>query len=81
MTEGFKSTVVKAVMGSEEVLFHWCMLTAETEDKDAEVVLGMLVDMWITVRGFAFTSQWLEIYNREKKKCLQRSKELRKDIN
>ena len=32
-------------MKSEEVLFHRCMLTAEAEDKDAEVVLGMLVDM------------------------------------
>ena len=52
MTEGFKSTVVKAIMENEEVLFHWCMLTAEAEDKDAEVVFGMLVDMWITVRGF-----------------------------
>ena len=27
MTEGFKSTVVKAIMENEEVLFHWCMLT------------------------------------------------------
>ena len=66
MTEGFKSTVVKAIMENEEVLFHWCMLTAESEDKDAEVVFGMLVDMWITVRGFSFASQWLEVYKREK---------------
>ena len=81
MTEGFKTTVVKAIMESEEVLFHWCMLTAEAEDKDAQVVFGMLIEMWITVRGYSFTSQWLEVYKREKKKCLQRSKALRKDIH
>ena len=62
VTEGFKTTVVNAVMENKEVLFHRCTLTAETEDKDAQVVFGMLVEVWITVRGSSFTSQWLEVY-------------------
>ena len=63
MTEGFKTTMVSAVTENEVVLFHWCMLTAETEDEDARVVFfGMLVDLWITIRGFSFTSSSLEVY-------------------
>ena len=31
----FKKTVMKAVTDNEDVLFHWCMLTAKINDKDA----------------------------------------------
>ena len=61
MTEGFKATVVSAMTESEEVLFHWCVLSAETEEKDAEVVFGMLVDLWITLRGFSFASLYSKL--------------------
>ena len=43
--EGFKTTVVSAVTENKDILFQWCMLTAETEDEDARVVFGMLVHL------------------------------------
>ena len=58
-----------------------CMLTADVSDTDATVVLEMLVKLWIVIRGFSFTSAWLELYKQRKKKSLQRSKALRKDIH
>ena len=81
MTEEFKATVVSAVTESEDVLLHWCILSAETEEKDAKVVFDMIVDLWITVRGFSFASLWVEVYKREKKRGLQHSKALRKEIH
>ena len=57
------------------------MLTAESEDEDAQVVLEMLINLWITIRGFSFAGSWLEMYKQEKKKGLQRSKALRKEIH
>ena len=65
---------------NDKVLFHWCMLTAESEDEDAQVVLEMLINLWITIRGFSFAGSWLEMYKQEKKKGLQCSKALRKEI-
>ena len=62
MTDRFKTTMVRAVTENEEVPFYWCMLTAETEDEDARAVFGMVVDLWITIRGFSFTCSWLEVY-------------------
>ena len=35
---------------NEDVLFHWCMLAAESEETQAQIVFDMLVSMWITVR-------------------------------
>ena len=61
MMDGYKATMVTAVATSDEVLFHWCMLTAESEDEDARVVFDMVVDIWITIRGFSFASSWLEL--------------------
>ena len=79
MSSGSKDRLIAAVK-DDEVLFHWCILTAETDDKDAEVVLDMLTNLWITIRGFSFASSWLEMYKLQKKKSLQCSKALRKEI-
>ena len=56
------------------------MLTAEIEEIHAQTVLDMLVSLWVTIRGFSFASAFIEMYKQEKKKGLQRSKALRKDI-
>lgn len=78
--EGRRERLTDAVSNNDDVLFHWCLLTAESEEAHAQTVFDMLVSMWITVRGFAFASAFVEIYKQEKKKGLQRSKALRKDI-
>lgn len=56
-----KEKIIKAVKESEEVLFHWCLLTAETAGKDAQMALEMIVNLWITIRGFSFAGPWLEL--------------------
>ena len=72
MKDGCKERITTAVKSNDEVLFHWCMLTAESEDKDAQVVLEMLINLWITIRGFSFAGSWLEIYKQEKKKLYEK---------
>ena len=57
------------------------MLTAEIEELHAEIVLDMLVSMWITISEFSFASIFIEMYKLDKKKGLQQSKALRKDIS
>lgn len=56
------------------------MLTADVDEEHAHTVLGMLTDLWMTIWGFAFASSFLEMYKWEKKKGLQRSKALCKEI-
>ena len=71
MKEGFREQVVTAVKKNDEVLFPWCMLTADIDKEHAQTVLDMLTDLWMTIRGFAFASSFLEMYKREKKKGLK----------
>ena len=78
--ERCRERLTTALSSNDEVLFHWCMLTAEIEEIHAQTVLDMLVSLWVTIRGFSFASAFIEMYKQEKKKALQRSKALRKDI-
>ena len=78
--ERCRERLTTALSSNDEILFHWCMLTAEIEEIHAQTVLDMLVSLWVTIRGFSFASAFIEMYKQEKKKALQRSKALRKDI-
>lgn len=47
-----KATVIQAVEKNKEVLFQWCMLTAEARDDDASLLLRMITELYVTIRGF-----------------------------
>ena len=59
----------------------YCMLTAEIEEIHAQTFLDMLVALWVTIRGFSLASTFIEMYKHDKKKGLQRSKSLRKELS
>ena len=71
MKNGFKERITAAVKTNEGVLFHLCMLTANIVEEHAQASLDMLVDLWITIWGYAFASTFLEMYNQGNKKQLQ----------
>lgn len=49
-------------------------------DEDVAELLHAIVDLWITTRGFALTSSWLEQYKLANKKNVKKSKSLRKGL-
>lgn len=72
MSEGYRATVVKAIIKNEDVAFYWCMLTTDISSDNADTLLHMLVELWVTIRGFSFASGWIELYKQENKKhCLK----------
>lgn len=65
---------------SEDVLFHWSMITSTWDNEVALKLMDMIVELWITVSGFSLASAWIEQYKKVMKKTLQKSKPLRKQI-
>ena len=57
------------------------ILTANRSDDVATTILEMVVDLWITVRGFSLAGAWVEEYKITQKKTTQKSKALRKQLN
>ena len=79
-SEGAATELAQKVMQNEDVLFQWCLLTPEFDDAVGKAVLQKITDLYVTTRGFAFTSSCLELYKQVKGKALQRSKGIRKEI-
>lgn len=80
-SEKSKDSLLKAVIGDEDVQCYWHMLALYiTRDEDVAELLHTIVDLWITMRGFALTSSWLEQYKLANKKNVKKSKTLRKGL-
>ena len=74
-------TICGDVLGDEDVLFYWSIVSSDWAKEEAEQLLKMVVDLYVTIRGFAFASAWVEEYKACTKTNLQKSKGLRKKIN
>ena len=48
--------------------------------QNAQTLLELVTDLWITIRGFSYASAWIEKFKAENKKSVQKSKGLRKHI-
>ena len=72
--------VAKIVKDSNDVQFNWSMVAADWEEEEAQALLELVVDLWITIRGFSFASAWIEAFKAEHKKSVQKSKGVRKQL-
>ena len=54
-----------------DVQFNWSMVAADWEEEEAQALLELVVDLWITIRGFSFTSTWIKasVQGRTQKIC------------
>ena len=77
---GSRSMLIQLVHHDEDVAFYCCMLFAEVEESVASALLHSIIKLWVTMRGFAFASSWIELYKQNSQKSLQRSKGLRKTL-
>ena len=48
-------------MADEEISFYWCMLTTDVDEEVGTILLSMIVDLYITIRGF-FAKSFVEQY-------------------
>ena len=75
-----KKKVVDSILSNDDLLFHWSILASPVGDAVGEVVLRKMVELYVTVRGFAFASSCMELYKQQHKKRTQKSKALRKKL-
>ena len=68
------------IMDNDDVLFHWAMISVNWNEEEASALLSMMVEHWITLRGFSFASAFIEKYKQSCKKNIQKSKGFRKRL-
>lgn len=78
---GVKKKALESMACNEDVLAHWAELSVNWAEEEAKkVLLTLIIEHWVTVRGFSFTSSFMESYKQMCKKTIQKSKGLRKNL-
>lgn len=71
---------VLQIKQSEDILFLWSIIMVDWNEDISNTVLDLIVNMWITIRGFAQANAWMELYKKAQKKSTQKTKGLRKQL-
>ena len=80
LSAGSKAELAESITINEDVLFYWSIISAEWEEKEEQILLRMLIDLWVTVHGFSFAESMLEMYKQAQKKTVQKLKGVRKQL-
>ncbi len=80
LNEGTKKKILDAVLGNEDLLFHWTLVSSTLDDSVGFTLLQKMVELYLTVREFSFATGCLELYKQHHKKRTQKSKALRKKL-
>ena len=72
--------IKQAMLQNDSVQFFYSVDSGEWEEVGS-VLLEMIVNEWVTIRGFSFTSAWIEKFKQEAKMTTEKSKRVEKAID
>ena len=74
-----KNELIALILEEENVQIMWSLLSLDIgDDNESQQLLQEIVEMWVTMRGFAMTSFWMEEYKRINREATKKRKALRK---
>ena len=74
--------LLESITTDDDVQLYWDIIAIDISDrKDADELLKKVIEAWITIRGFAITSSWLEKYKMSTNKTVRKGKSLRKELD
>lgn len=80
-TTSIKDKAIDCILNNQDVKFYWEMVAAgDWEETESVQLLGMIVNHWVTVRGFSHAGAFMERYKQKHKKTVEKSKGLRKKL-
>lgn len=80
MNETFREKVAAETKNDDDVQFYWCLLSGNMDQECSEKLLELLINKYITIRGFSFAKSLMEIYKKDTKKGTQKAKSLRRKV-
>lgn len=72
--------LTQKVQSDEQVQMYWELISTNWGEEEGRVLLSAIIDHYITVRGFAHTSAWMEKYKTSNQKNVQKTKGIRKTL-
>ena len=78
--DNIKKSIKEGMYKNSEIRCRWSEISEDWDEEESKVLFEMIVDLWITIRGFAFASSWVEKYKMASKKSTQKTKGIRKKL-
>ena len=78
--DSLKEKLMHVILGNEDLQFVWSTISTTIDNEIGGTILKMVVELYTTVRGFAFASACLELYKQRMKKGTQKSQAMRKTL-
>ena len=75
-----KENVIARIIDNEDVSFNWSIIAVNWDSASKDALLQLIVQHWVTVRGFSFSAAYMEKYKQKHKKTVQKSKGIRKTL-
>lgn len=78
--EDWTDKVKAEIVESEDVEFLWSLVCGDWEEGSSKALLQMIVNQYVKIRGFSYSSKLMEEYKAANKKTTQKSKGIRKQL-
>lgn len=78
--EGTKQLLINELLKNDDLLFEWLFCSNQMNNETGMLLLKYIVELYVTVRGFAFASSCLELYKQSQKTTVTKQKALRKKL-
>ena len=75
-----KQEYISAILRNEEIHLLWSKLSTDIDTNSSEELLVTIIEKWLTLRGFAQVSSWVDEYKRASTETVKKKKALRKDL-
>lgn len=79
-TSSMRDRAIHGILNNDDVKFYWSMVASGDWAETESTLLRMIVNHWVTIRGFSYTGAFMERYKQKNKKTVQKSKGLRKKL-
>ena len=75
-------SIVERTLSNDSIQFHWTLISQDMDsEEESQELLREVVSKWVTIRGFAIASMWMEVYKQACKETTAKSTGLRKHLS
>jgi len=75
-----KDKIIEKVATNADVLHLWSFCVPDADKSVSHTLLRKVVELYVNIRGFTFSSSCVELYKQATKKTLSKSKALRTEL-
>ena len=75
-----RDTFLETLLRIEDILYLWSCISEEWSEEVGDSLIKIIAKKWFALRGYSTASAFMELYKKEQKKSVQKSRPLRKGL-